>query len=139
MTIKGIDLNMRWNDYRRNFSDTLYLWNGSGLFVIAEGSGDNLLAEDWDAGYRDYWLTSWYGTENMDVAVGQWYETDYITEIDYTIKGVIDRIEYCDLPDGDWKVINPKLGEQLIEAFDDYCTAKLVIDSIISKLNTREV
>ena len=41
--VSGIDLDKKWNDYS---SDTLFLWNGSVVFKISEGTGENLWEED---------------------------------------------------------------------------------------------
>ena len=111
MTIKGIDLNMKWNDYS---DDTLYLWDGNDIvFVISEGTGENLLDEDIEEGYKDYWMTSWYeyGEEKDG---GQWMETEYIRDIDYTIQGVVDRISECDLWDDNWEVLDSEEAEMMI-------------------------
>ena len=111
--IRVIDLNMKWNDY---LSDTLYLWNGNTIFRIQEGFGDNLCKEDEDEGYKDYWMTDY--ASNEDGNGGQWLETELISDIDYTIQGVIDRIMECDLWDDDWIVIDELLGELLMDFFE---------------------
>ena len=113
MVIKGIDLNMKWNDYS---SDTLYLWNGNTVFKIAEGNGSNLLKEDEEEGYIDYWMTDY--ASNEDGNGGQWLETELISDIDYTIQGVIDRMMECDLWDDVWTIIDMNLGELLIDFFE---------------------
>lgn len=111
MTVKGIDLNMKWNDYD---SDTLYLWNKDDVvFIIQEGTGVNLLEDDIDKGYKDYWMTEWYVNRN-EVDGGQWMEKECIKDIDYTIQGVIDRISECDLWDTDWVVLDNEDAELLI-------------------------
>lgn len=124
MTVKGIDLSMKWNDYKNEYNtDSLYLWNGYTLFVITEGTGDNLLPEDED-GYVDYWMTYYYNDDDEDG--GQWMEENLIAEIDYTIQGVINRILQCDLwySDSDWVLIEPKLGEETMDAYEDYYTRR---------------
>ena len=132
MKIKGIDLGIKWNVYG---SDTLYLWNEgkSLLFVIAEGTGDNLLSGDKAEGYKDYWLTSWYARDISEG--GQWMETELISDIDYTIQGVIDRMTECDLWEDNWKVIDDKLGEDLISAFEDYWSAQNLLTHLITDAN----
>jgi len=121
MTIKGIDLGMKWNDYKEKYgTDSLYLWNGYTLFVIVEGTGDNLLPEDEENGYVDYWMTNYYNDDDADG--GQWMETNLIAEIDYTIQGVINRILQCS--DSDWVFIEPKLGEETMDAYEDYYTCR---------------
>lgn len=131
MTIKGINLDMKWNDYD---SDTLYLWNGSDLFVITEGSGDNLSTEDEEEGYVDYWMTECYG-EGTDGDGGQWLETELITDIDYTIQGVIDRIMECDLWDDDWIVLDDDIGSSLEDKFNVYYIAECRLRREIEKIN----
>ena len=110
-----MDMNMKWNDYP---SDVLFLWDGETLFRIAEGSGDNLFDEDIEEGYVDYWLTDYYNFN--DGNGGQWLETKYIRDIDYTIQGVLDRLKECDLWDSDWKIIDEDTGYAIMKDFEDY-------------------
>lgn len=135
MKIKGIDINMKWNDYE---SDTLYLWNGKDLFVISEGSGDNLWEEDKEEGYVDYWMTQCYG-KDCDYDGGQWMETELISDIDYTIQGVIDRISECDLWDDDWKVLDDYKGSELVEFYSDYLWAKGNLNRVINNINEEDM
>ena len=111
--VAGIDLSMKWNDYT---SDTLYLWNGTELYKIAEGDGSNLFISDEEEGYKDYWLTDI--ASKTEGNGGQWMETELISDIDYTIQGVIDRMMECDLWEDDWKVIDEDLGEKLFQGFE---------------------
>ncbi len=104
---------MKWNDYT---SDTLYLWNGTELYKIAEGDGSNLFLSDEEEGYKDYWLTDIASKTEGDG--GQWMETELISDIDYTIQGVIDRMTECDLWEDDWKVIDEDLGDKLMQGFE---------------------
>ena len=129
MTIKGIDLNMKWNDYE---STVLYLWNGDTLFRIAEGSGDNLFPEDEAEGYLDYWVTDWYSKD--DGNGGQWMETELISDIDYTIQGVIDRISECDLWDDEWIVLDEVTGDALADRFETYWAARNELRYEIEKI-----
>lgn len=112
-----INLNTKWNDYP---SAVLYLWDGETIFRIAEGDGLNLLDDDIENGYVDYWMTDYYDFE--DGNGGQWMETKLISDIDYTIQGVIERIKECDLWDSDWKIINKSVGDTLFNAFENYYT-----------------
>lgn len=129
-----VDLNMKWNDYD---SDRLYLWNGTDLFIIIEGSGDNLSEEDIEEGYVDYWMTECY-TEGRDGCGGQWLETELITNIDYTIQGVIDRMMECDLWDDDWTVIDEDLGLELYEKYEEVWKLDMEINAIKRKINKEE-
>ena len=110
-----IDRNMKWNDYP---SDVLYLWDGETIFRIAEGTGDNLLPEDEERGWVDYWLTDYYNFD--DGNGGQWMENELISDIDYTIQGVLDRLEECDLWISNWKIMDEAVGENLFNEFESY-------------------
>ena len=134
MAIKGIDLDMKWNDYKEKYgTDSLYLWDGETLFVIAEGTGDNLIEEDEENGYVDYWMTNWY--ENDDADGGQWMETKLISEIDYTIQGVIDRIGECDLWDSDWVVLPEKVGYEAADAYESWYSKNNFLKFMIDRMN----
>ena len=127
--VTGIDLNSKWNDHEGD----LYLWNGKTLFKIAEGDGSNLWAEDEEQGYVDYWVTYIASKEFGDG--GMWMETELISQKDYTIQGVIDRLMECDLWDDEWKVIDEELGEILYEAFEKYWKVERVMKYLIEKVN----
>lgn len=135
MTVKGIDLNMKWNNYG---SDTIYLWNGHSIFQISEGIGDNLLDEDIEEGYVDYWITECrtLDKEKSDEG-GQWMETKLISEIDYTIQGVIDRMSKCDLWEDDWEVIDEDLGSELMNVVDLKNVRLRMMQNDIDKMNIR--
>ena len=107
-------LDMKWNDY---CSDTLYLWNGNTIFMIAEGDGGNLFAEDEEEGYKDYWMTEWYSI-NGNGDGGQWMETELISDIDYTIQGVLWRLMSCDLWEDNWEILPPAIGYELLCSFE---------------------
>lgn len=127
--VTGIDLNSKWNDHEGD----LYLWNGETLFKIAEGDGSNLWAEDEEQGYVDYWMTYIASKEFGDG--GMWMETELISQKDYTIQGVIDRLMECDLWDDEWKVIDEELGEDLCEVFEQYWKAERLVKYLIEKVN----
>ena len=76
--------------------------------------------DDIENGYKDYWITDYYDFE--DGNGGQWMETELISDINYTIQGVIDRIKNCDLWDSDWKIISKDVGDTLFNAFENYYT-----------------
>lgn len=113
-------MNEKWNDYR---ADALYLWDGETLFIIKEGDGTNLSAEDEEEGYVDYWMTDYYNEEKDVWDGGQWMEEKLIAETDYTIEGVIERLKECDLWDSDWEILDEEVGRKLEEAFIDYFNA----------------
>ena len=116
-----MDLNMKWNDYP---SDTLYLYNGEDLFKITQNTTDeNLSDEDIDEGYKDSWMTDIF-REKYGLYGGQWMETELISDIDYTLQGVIDRMMECDLWDDNWEIIDEDLGDKLSDCFEKYLFAK---------------
>lgn len=117
MKTSNVDLNMKWNDYS---SDTLYLWDGETIFMIAEGTGENLWDEDVDAGYLDYWMTESYSFNEDTCNGGQWMETKLIRDIDYTIQGVIDRLMECDLWDSNWEILDNDTGYNLFSTYENY-------------------
>ena len=122
MAIKGTDLGMKWNDYKAKYmTDELYLWNGKTLFVIQEGSGVNLTLEDEENGYVDYWMTYSYTNENKCIECGgQWLETKPISEINYTIQELYDRMNQCDLWDDNWVVLPEKIGYEARDAYESW-------------------
>ena len=106
-------LKTKWNDYK---SDTLYLISKDKdrLILIKEGDGSNLLSEDKEQGYKDYWYVEEYNLDTMTEDDGaQWMETKLISDIDYTIEGVINRngysLEY-------YSILDNKIGDELREA-----------------------
>ena len=125
-----MDLNTKWNDYP---SYALYLWNGETVFMIAEGDGYNLFDEDVEAGYKDYWMTEYASKDEGNG--GQWMETELISDLDYTIQGVIDRLCECDLWKDDWKIIDADLGEKLLDRFNKYHRLKREIKELEEQIN----
>lgn len=115
MKTLDIDLNMKWNDYP---SDTLCLWDEHTVFMISEGDGSNLLEEDEEAGYKDYWMTEFLDIDNDYENGGQWMETELIRDIDYTIQGVLDRLMECDLWESNWVFIDEDDGYAILN--DEY-------------------
>lgn len=128
----NIDLNMKWNDYP---SDTIYLWNGYTIFRIAEGTGDNLSEEDEEAGYKDYWMTEYVSKGDSDG--GMWLETELISDIDYTIQGVLDRLMECDLWEDNWEIIDEDLGDEMLDAMNKYWFALGEMKRLEDKANGR--
>lgn len=106
-------LSMEWNEYP---SDVLYLWNGNTIFRIAEGDGGNLLPEDEEEGYKDYWMTEWYDINGQEDG-GQWMERELISDIGYTIQGVLWRLMDCDLWEDNWEILPPAIGSEILSCF----------------------
>ena len=92
------------------------------MYLIEEGSGDNLLDEDIAAGYVDYWLTSTYDLEKKEIIEeqAQWMETKPIFAIDYSIPGLIARLKECDAPADleDWEIISTEKGDEIRDALE---------------------
>ena len=116
-----IDKNASWS------GEDLYLWNGKDtLFLIAEGTGDNLLDEDVEDGYADYWMTEWF-TINADCTLkadgGQWMETELVRDKYHTVGDVLARLMECDLWEDNWRLLDMVTGEELYRRFDEWCTS----------------
>ncbi len=121
-------LKKKWNDY---CSDTLYLISNdyNRFVVIKEGDGSNLLPEDEDEGYKDYWITEEYDLETMSNIDGmQWMEEQLISDLNYTIEGVIERNEY-DIDD--YYILDNNLGEKLQSTLEDIDIHKLSVTEIL--------
>lgn len=92
------------------------------MYLIEEGSGDNLLDEDIAAGYVDYWLTSTYDLEKKEIIweQAQWMETKPIFTIDYTIPELIDRMKECDAPADleNWEILPAEKGDKIRDALE---------------------
>lgn len=112
----NIDLNMKWYDYTYH---ELYLWsaNKKTIFKISEGTGVNLLAEDIAEGYKDYWMTEYIVTDGYCDG-GQWMETEFISDLDYTIQGVLNRMMECDLWEDEWEILDHNFGEELFDEME---------------------
>lgn len=123
-----IDRNAKWN------GETLYLWNGwYSLFVISEGTGDNLLKEDVDEGYVDYWMTDWFRADDegeIEADGGQWMERELVRNKYHTVGEVLERLMECDLWNDNWRLLDEAKGDELYALFDAWCasTAKAKTD-----------
>lgn len=121
------DFNMKWNDYCNTFhTDTLYFTNTAKdkLIKVSEGTGDNLLPEDKEEGYVDYWYVESY-EEIGETGGGILYEKDLIAEQNLTIKEIIEYLtDHEDSFDNihleDCHLINAAEGEQLLEHFEKF-------------------
>ena len=109
----GVDISMKWNDYP---SDSLYLWNGDVLYVATEDQ-QNILEEDEAKGYKDSWVVDMYSITEEVPQGGQWMEKEYIRDIGYTIRDVIDRLGRCDLWEDKWQVLEPSVGSTMQDLF----------------------
>lgn len=120
------DLNMKWNDYCTTFhTDTLYFTNTdkNKLIKVSEGTGDNLLPEDEEEGYVDYWHCDVY-TNDGQIGGGIFYLTELIAEKNLSIKDTIkflteneDMFDEVDLEN--CHLISVAEGEELEEHFEE--------------------
>ena len=127
----GVDLSMKWNDYP---SDSLYLWNGDVLYVATEDQ-QNVLEEDEAKGYKDSWVVDMYSITEEVPQGGQWMEREYISDIGYTIRDVIDRLGRCDLWEDKWKVLEPSVGSTMRDLFESHESKKREIKELEEKQN----
>ena len=104
-----INSNMKWEDYP---SDTLYLWNGSVLYT-ATADDYNVIDYDRMRGYIDSWVVDIYSLTEDVPQGGQWMEQKRISDMDYTIQDIMDRLGQCDLWQDDWRILEPDLGSNL--------------------------
>lgn len=106
----------KWADYP---GDTLYLWNGDVLYTAHEDSV-NVLESDKAEGYKDSWVVDIYSLSNPDWLPqgGQWMESEYISDMNYTIEGITNRLIDCDLWKDDWTILDPNVGEIIKDLFE---------------------
>lgn len=108
----------KWSEYP---SDTLYLWNGDVLYMAREDS-ENISEVDVAEGYKDSWIVDIFSISDEDWLPpgGRWMESDRISDMNYTIEGITNRLLDCDLWKDDWKILDPKIGEALRAAFVEW-------------------
>lgn len=122
---------MHWNDYcDKNDTDTLYLANNdrSRLCIIAEGSGDNLDAEDEKAGYVDYFNIEVYD-KNEDCfgecGGGFLMMEEYIGDKNPTLLEIIQMAREFDdscFDPKECEILSVEEGEELLEEFEEICS-----------------
>ena len=125
---------MKWNELG---SDTLYLMSKDyeRFVIIQEGNGDNLLTEDVANGYMDYWLMEEYDLKTMsEIDSAQWLENQLISDIDYTIEGVIQRNGFN--PE-DFIVLQDNDGTELQEILDEIAIQILSVRMCINKIKRK--
>ena len=110
-----MDKEMRWLDYiEQNKIDGLFFLDvRHGIYVqVFEGTGENLLPEDEENGFVDYWISDVYTGEGM-VGGGQLLLTSVIREDNPTIREIIklitDNAEIFD-------VVGLDMNEMLLDA-----------------------
>ena len=118
-------MKMKWSEYcSKEHTGSIYFVNEyeTYLYRVTEGTGDNLLPEDKEDGYVDYWLTDFYNLkEKREGDGGEWLETKLISDRDYTIGELIERMKECDAPlDLErWTIQPAKVGESITDEIDD--------------------
>lgn len=113
---------MKWNEW---MDVELYFINQERdtMYLVEEGSGDNLLDEDINEGYVDYWLTSTFDLEKKEIVEEQamWMETENIHEHDYTFGEIIERMKECDAPEGleNWEILPVDEGRKIRDELEE--------------------
>lgn len=125
---------LKWIDYTKKYhTDGLFFYDThNNIFVVArEGTGDNLLPEDEDEGYVDYWNVEVYSNEG-NIGGGMLMETKLIQEVNPTVSEIIyDLIDRSDMLDGVEGInlrdmlIDPEVGEAIEYLFFNKEMAKL--------------
>ena len=108
-----IDPGMKWEEYP---GDTLYLWNGRVLYTAMQDFGYNVSEADEYQGYKDSWVVDIYSLTEDVPQGGQWMERERISDMNYTIQGIMDRLGQCDLWEDIWRILEPDLGSGLMLA-----------------------
>lgn len=126
-----MDMNQRWLDYiKGNNIDGLFFYNPEEkiFMTVYEGTGDNLLPEDEEEGYVDYWMADVFGEEGSIDGTQIMCET-LIRENNQTIGEIIDMVEESEmvmsigsLPLRDY-IVRPEYGERLEDAYNRISTA----------------
>ena len=125
------NLLMSWKEYcKEHNTDSLYFTNDdkSELVMVAEGSGDNLLKEDEEEGYVDYWNIECYGDSGRDG--GFLMRKTLIMEDNPTIEDIIKECNDFEenlipITSGEFYVMDPEEGEELEEQFMNQEMAKI--------------
>ncbi len=141
-----ITRSQKWNDYcKENDTDTLYLASPdrSRLCIIAEGSGDNLEAEDEEEGYVDYFNIEVYdknadcfgecGSLSSEAAIGSFPQQSWcgggflmleelISDKNPTLQEILEMAkefdDECFEPDA-CEILSVEEGEELMEEFEE--------------------
>jgi hypothetical protein len=125
------NLLMSWKEYcKEHNTDSLYFTNDdkSVLVMVAEGTGDNLLKEDEEEGYVDYWNIECYG--NSGRGGGFLMRKTLIMEDNPTIEDIIKECNDFEenlipITSGEFYVMDPEEGEELEDQFMEQEMAKI--------------
>jgi hypothetical protein len=123
--------NMRWLDYiEENKMDGLFFYNPDTKHLLAvwEGTGQNLLPEDEEAGFVDYWMVDEYGREgNVDGM--QIMCTSVIRENNKSINDICSAVNEAYRSIGDkplwYYIIDPTIGTKIETACASMDEARL--------------
>lgn len=118
-------LNLKWTEYcEQHNTDALFFFDpkNNNLIVIREGNGDNLLDEDEEEGYVDYWYATVYD-KSGEIGGGMQLLENYIQEENQTIEELINNFEensalFDEVPSELKSIfIDPTKGKELEEFF----------------------
>ena len=117
---------MTWREYcTKHNTDSLYFFRKeyNHLIVVTQGTGDNLLDEDEDEGFVDYWYVKVFDSKEGEIGGGQLMLPEYIDPE----QSVLDIIKYvsehynmldCVPPHLNEYFIAPQKGKELEELFE---------------------
>lgn len=122
-----LDLEQDWKTYKyQNYIDGLFFYDPDKeiLVTVYEGTGDNLLDEDMDEGYIDYWNVDVYHKGEGLVGGGMMLLKELIIDENPTLSSIIDKImRNAEMFDGleglDLKAMSiaPSQGQELEHEF----------------------
>jgi len=126
-----MDMNQRWLDYiEQNNIDGLFFYNPDDktFMTVYEGTGDNLLPEDEEEGYVDYWMVDVFSEEG-DIDGAQIMCETLIRKNNQTIGEIVDMVEESEmvmsigsLPLRDY-IVRPEYGNELENVYNKINTA----------------
>jgi hypothetical protein len=121
-----MNMEQRWLDYiEQNKIDGLFFYNPEDkiFMTLYEGTGDNLLPEDEEEGYVDYWMADVF-SEDGNIDGAQIMCETLIRESNQTIDEIIGMVEESEmvmsigsLPLMDY-IVRPEYGECLEDAYN---------------------
>lgn len=105
LMLKNI-MKMRWTNYLRSFNiDGIFCYDPSRKILVAiyEGSGENLLEEDYENGCVDYWYVNVGTIDEGFYGGGMMLLEKVIRDVNPTIEEILETIEYNEaIFDGMW-------------------------------------
>lgn len=118
-----VDINQRWLDYiEQHKMDGLFFYNPDTKHLLAvwEGTGQNLLPEDEDKGFVDYWMVDEYDREGSATGGMQIMCTSVIRKDDKVIEDICNTVNEAYGNIGDeplWHyIIDPSIGVKIENA-----------------------